>query len=155
MKFLIILSSLIISLAHGELGVGAVFPSPAANGVAGNMPATKGKVVLYDFWASWCMPCRQALPAYEQLYQKYHAKGLEIIAVGIEGNGDAQKFVGKLKLSYPVVVDAKQKFVALVAPESMPTSFLVGKNGKVLSVHSGFKSSTVKELDAAIAAALN
>lgn len=144
------------SLASADMKVGDAFPSPAAHGVPGKLPATKDKVVLYDFWASWCGPCRAALPSYEALYRKYHGRGLEIIAVGTDTDAAAAgKFVGKLSLSFPVVTDTKQSFVALVAPPSMPTSYLVGKDGKVLSVHRGFRGSkSVAELTAAIEAAL-
>ena len=124
---------------QADVQAGDLFPSPTANGVAGNLPKTEGKVVLYDFWASWCAPCRAAMPAYETLYQKYHKQGFEIIAVGTdEDAGAAKTFISGLKLSFPVVVDTKQKFVALVAPGTMPTAYLVGKNNKVLSVHPGF-----------------
>lgn len=135
---------------------GDVFPSPSANGVAGNLPATKGKVVLYDFWASWCAPCRVALPGYQKIYQKYRADGFEVIAVGTDESPDAAtKFTKGLKLSFPVVADSGQKFVALVGPTTMPTAYLVGKDGKVISVHKGFHGDkSINELSTAIEAAL-
>jgi thiol-disulfide isomerase/thioredoxin len=142
--------------AAAEMKVGDVFPLPSAHGVAGKLPATKGRVVLYDFWASWCGPCRAALPSYEKLYRKYHARGLEIIAVGTETDATAAgKFVGKLSLSFPVVTDTKQAFVTLVGPSTMPTSYLVGRDGRVVSVHKGFRGAkSVEELTAAIEVAL-
>ena len=162
MKFqtLVSLSALLIiagaTPAPAGMKLGDVFPLPSAHGVAGKLPATKGKVVLYDFWASWCGPCRAALPSYEALYRKYHDRGLEIIAIGTETDAAAAaKFVGKLSLSFPVVTDTKQAFVALVAPSTMPTSYLVGRDGRLLSVHKGFRGAkSVEELAAAIEAAL-
>lgn len=145
------------SVASAEMKTGDAFPSPAAHGVGGQLPATKGRVVLYDFWASWCAPCRAALPSYEALYKKYHSRGLEIIAIGTDTDAAAAgKFVGKLALSFPVVADTKQAFVALVAPPTMPTSYLVGRDGRVRSVHRGFHGAkSVEELSTAIEAALN
>ena len=145
-----------LATAFAGVGTGEVFPLPAAHGVTGNLPNTKGKVVLYDFWASWCGPCRAAMPSYEGLYKKYHAKGFEIIAVGTDDNAEAaRKFVGKLTLSYPVVADTKQEFVGLVSPPTMPTAYLVGRDGKVILVHKGFQGqTTVDELSKAIEAAL-
>ena len=147
-----------VTAAAAVAGVnsGDVFPDPSAHGVVGKLPAVKGKVVLYDFWASWCAPCRAALPGYEKLYQQFHAQGFEVIAIGTDTDAAAAKaFVGKLKLSFPVVADVGQKHVELVAPPTMPTAYLVGRDGKVVSVHEGFHGAkSLKKLEAAIAAAL-
>lgn len=147
--------SLLVPVTAG-LKPGDVFPSPVAHGVSGKLPTTRGKVVLYDFWASWCAPCRAALPAYETIYQKYHGRGFEVIAVGTDTKADAaQKFTRGLKLSFPVVADTGQKFVSVVSPSTMPTAYLVGKDGKVISIHSGFHGDkSLKELSSAIEAAL-
>lgn len=149
--FLVSLATVTAAVKQGD-----VFPSPAAHGVSGKLPATKGKVVLYDFWASWCAPCRAALPGYEKIYQKYRSMGFEVIAVGTDDNAEAaKKFTNGLKLSFPVVADTGQKFVALVSPSSMPTAYLVGKDDKVISVHKGFHGEkSINELSAAIEAAL-
>ena len=150
--------SLIASLGAATAAVkpGDLFPSPAAHGVSGKLPATQGKVVLYDFWASWCAPCRVALPAYEKLYQKYHAKGFEVIAVGTDDKPEAAaKFTNGLKLSFPVVADTSQKFVTQVSPATMPTAYLVGKDGKVISELKGFHGEkSISALSSAIEAAL-
>ena len=147
-----------VTAAAAVAGVnsGDVFPDPSAHGVVGKLPTVKGKVVLYDFWASWCAPCRAALPGYEKLYQQFNAQGFEVIAIGTDTDAAAAKaFVGQLKLSFPVVADVGQKHVELVAPPTMPTAYLVGRDGKVVSVHEGFHGAkSLKKLEAAIAAAL-
>lgn len=141
--------------AQAQIVQGAAFPSPASSGVTGKMPATKGKVVLYDFWASWCLPCRKSFPEYTKLYQKYKGKGLVVVAVGTDKNpADSAKFLKGLKPTFPVVFDHSQKFVAKVRPSGMPTAYLVGKDGRVIHVHKGFDSKTIKDLEKRIEAAL-
>ncbi|MEJ6578559.1 MAG: redoxin family protein [Akkermansiaceae bacterium] len=141
--------------AQAQIVQGAAFPSPASSGVTGKMPATKGKVVLYDFWASWCLPCRKSFPEYTKLYQKYKGKGLVVVAVGTDKNpADSAKFLKGLKPMFPVVFDHSQKFVAKVRPSGMPTAYLVGKDGRVIHVHKGFDSKTIKDLEKRIEAAL-
>lgn len=145
-----------ISISHAQVTQGSAFPNPKSYGITGTMPATKGKVVLYDFWASWCAPCRQAFPAYEKLYQKYKKRGLIIVGVGTDQKpADSAKFLKGLKTTFPVVLDHTQKFVAKVRPKGMPTAYLVGKNGRVVHIHTGFRGSkTIKALEAQIEAAL-
>jgi len=159
MKNLIIcfLSSLVIfSTSHAQLTEGSAFPNPKSYGVTGKIPVTKGKVVLYDFWASWCAPCRQAFPAYEKLYQKYKKRGLIIVGIGTDKKpADSAKFLKGLNNTFPVVLDHTQKFVSKVRPKGMPTAYLVGKNGRIIHIHTGFHGNkTIKALEAQIAAAL-
>lgn len=157
-KQVVSLLSLISSfaLSHGQATKGTPFPNPKAFGVTGTMPATKGKVVLYDFWASWCGPCRQAFPVYESLYQKYKERGFLVVGVGTDKKpADSAKFLDGLKTTFPVVLDHSQKLVAKVRPKGMPTAYLVGKNGIIIDVHTGFRGKkTIKTLEAQIEAAL-
>jgi thiol-disulfide isomerase/thioredoxin len=152
------LLSLLLSftMSHGQATKGTAFPDPKPFGLTGTMPATKGKVVLYDFWASWCGPCRQAFPAYEKVYQKYKSRGFLIVAVGTDKKpADSAKFLKGLKTTFPVVLDHSQKFVAKVRPKGMPTAYLVGKDGVIIDVHAGFHGKkTIKTLEAQIEAAL-
>jgi cytochrome c biogenesis protein CcmG/thiol:disulfide interchange protein DsbE len=145
-----------ISTSHAQLAKGSTFPNPKSFGVTGEMPATNGKVVLYDFWASWCAPCRQAFPAYEKLYQKYKKNGLIVVGVGTDKKPtDSEKFLKGLKTTFPVVFDHTQKIVAKVRSKGMPTAYLVGKNGRIIHIHTGFRGNkTIKNLEAQIAAAL-
>jgi thiol-disulfide isomerase/thioredoxin len=141
--------------SQAQIAKGNPFPAPSSYGVTGKMPDTKGKVVLYDFWASWCAPCRKAFPAYEKLYRKYAKQGFVVVAVGTDKKPtDSARFLKGLKYSFPVVFDHSQRFVAKIRPSSMPTAYLVGKDGKVIHIHTGFKSSTTKTLEAQIKAAL-
>jgi peroxiredoxin len=96
------------------------------------------------------------LPGYETIYQKYHKRGFEIIAIGTDTKVEAaKKFTHGLRLSFPVVADTEQKFVSLVRPSTMPTAYLVGRDGKVISVHLGFHGDkSLRDLSEAIESAL-
>ncbi|MDG1365321.1 MAG: TlpA disulfide reductase family protein [Akkermansiaceae bacterium] len=148
--FLIALVSL--STSGAEVTKGSTFPSPKTFGVTGEIPTTINKVVLYDFWASWCQPCRQAFPAYDMLYKKYKDQGLIVVGVGTDKESkDSAGFLKRFPPSFPVIFDHSQRFVAKVRPKGMPAAYLVGKDGKVVFIHAGFRGAkTVKILEAQI-----
>ncbi|OHE87486.1 MAG: hypothetical protein A3G75_10415, partial [Verrucomicrobia bacterium RIFCSPLOWO2_12_FULL_64_8] len=126
--------------AHGEIKAGDPFPSLAAAGLEGGpLPATEGKVVLIDFWASWCAPCKTSFPAYARLEADYAARGLVIVAVSVDENPAAyEAFVKKLKPPFATLRDKAQQLVREVKVPAMPTCYLVGRDGKVRLVHQGY-----------------
>ncbi len=137
------------SRAQAQIKPGDQFPSLGAAGLTGAaLPEIAGKVVLVDFCASWCAPCRASFPVYTKLQSEYAAKGLVILAVSVDEHpSDYLAMVKKLHPGFVVVNDAGQKLVGSVQPDSMPTSYLLDRTGKVLSVHVGYHSgSTEKEL---------
>src|SRR4051812_14615717 len=69
------------ALLAGEVSVGSKFPDLSKFQLEGKVPSTSGKVVLVDFWASWCGPCRESFPQFDALYKKYHGQGFEVVAV--------------------------------------------------------------------------
>lgn len=138
-----------IARAAAPIQVGDMFPSLSAAGLTGAaVPELAGKVVLVDFCASWCAPCRASFPVYTRLQAEYAAQGLAIVAVSVdERPSDYAGMVKKLHPGFVVLNDAGQKLVGLVQPGVMPTSYLLDRAGKVLAVHSGYHSgSTEKEL---------
>ena len=129
------------SPAAAGLKAGDAFPEPRAAGLEGDWPADlKGKVVLVDFWASWCGPCKQSFPVMEELRKKYGPRGLVIIAISVDQNKkDMADFLKRSPVSFTVVRDAGQKLVTQVDVASMPTSFLLDRQGKVRFIHTGFR----------------
>ena len=124
---------------HADVPAGAAFPALASAGLAGDVPATAGKVVLVDFWASWCRPCKTSFPAYARLHAAYATRGLVIVAVSVDEDPVAYAaFVKKLAPPFATVRDATQQLVRAVNVPTMPTSYLVGSDGKVRHVHAGF-----------------
>lgn len=98
-----------------------------------------GKVVLIDFWASWCAPCRAANPYIQQLYKKYKAKGFEVFAVSLDVKKDAWlKAVKKDKLTYTQVIDSggwNSKVAERYFVDQLPTNFLLDKTGKIVAIN--------------------
>jgi thiol-disulfide isomerase/thioredoxin len=106
----------------------------------GKLPAKlKGQIILLDFWASWCGPCKASFPAMEDLHKRYGNSGFTIVAVSVDDNRqDMERFVKSTRVSFAVVRDAAQKLVAFADVSAMPTSFIIDRTGKVRFVHRGF-----------------
>jgi len=139
-----------------QVAPGGALPPLAAAGLAGDVPDTGGKVVLVDFWASWCAPCKASFPAYARLDAAYAARGLVIIAVSVDESASAYAaFVARQKPPFATLRDPKQKLVAQVQVPTMPTSYLVDRAGRVRFMHPGFHGEqTERELRGEIEALL-
>lgn len=144
--------------AHAELGPGDSFPSLAdAQLGEGVLPVTRGRVVLVDFWASWCGPCKASFPAFARLHADYAARGLVIVAVSVDEKPAAYRvFVDKWRPPFAVLRDERQNLVRAVKVPAMPTSYLLDRAGRVRFVHAGFHGdATEQELRRQIEALLN
>ncbi|MBM3841857.1 MAG: TlpA family protein disulfide reductase [Verrucomicrobia bacterium] len=116
------------------------------------LPEPAGRIVLVDFWASWCGPCKASFPVLDQLHRDYGAKGLVVVGVGVdEKPAAAADFVRRLAPGFTVVHDRAQRLVKAVAVPTMPTSYLLGRDGRVRFVHRGFHGErSARELRAQI-----
>ncbi|MEY3014814.1 MAG: hypothetical protein RIT45_3549 [Pseudomonadota bacterium] len=127
----------------------------ALDGKAFDLAAAKGKVVLVDFWATWCEPCKVSLPRYVALQKKYAERGLEIVAVSVDEEAEnLRRFVREKGVALTVLHDAGGKFAERWEPPKMPTAYLVGKDGKITWVHAGFAEGDEAKVEAAIVRAL-
>jgi thiol-disulfide isomerase/thioredoxin len=127
-------------VADAQVGTGDLFPELSSASLAGgNLPQTKGRVVLVDFWASWCPPCKASFPALARLHSEFAERGLVIVGVSVDEKQTAyDAFVKKMQPTFPVVRDPEQKLVREVKVPTMPTSYIIGRDGRVRVVHSGF-----------------
>jgi thiol-disulfide isomerase/thioredoxin len=118
------------------------------NGDTVNLQALSGKVVIVDFWASWCKPCKEEMPYFIGLYEKYKENGLVIIAVNLDENKEKLTgFIEKLgtEVPYYIIHDKESKIAGDYKIETMPTSFVIDKKGIIRYKHEGFENS-FKEL---------
>ena len=112
----------------------------------------RGKVVLVDFWASWCGPCRESLPQYQKLYTELSRDDFEIVAVNLDEElADAKKFLAAHPVTYPVVLDPAGDVPKSFGLIGMPTSYLVDRNGVVRLRNQSFKPQDIDTLRAEIA----
>lgn len=103
-----------------------------------NLSSYRGKIVLVDFWASWCGPCRTANPKVVKLYNKYKGQGFEVFGVALDAKkSDWLRAVSRDKITYTQVIDKaawNSKFAETFGVNQIPTSFLLDKSGKIVAV---------------------
>jgi peroxiredoxin len=129
------------------------FSAPTLAGSSLRLSSLKGKVVLLDFWASWCEPCKKELPILSKMAPRLKAKGIEIVAVNIDE--DRQKAVDFLRthgLQLTVVADPGKAIVGRWEPPKMPSSFAIDKAGVVRAVNSGFEPGDEAKIEAQLTA---
>ncbi len=113
-----------------------------------------GKVVLIDFWASWCPPCREEMPALIDFYDSHKNSKFQLIAVNIDDKEEnMQSFLDNLfpEPEFPIIADNKQKIPPLFNIEAMPTTIFIDKKGKIRFWHNGFQKSYVNDFNSELA----
>ncbi|MFA6286262.1 MAG: TlpA disulfide reductase family protein [Opitutaceae bacterium] len=126
-------------VARAEVKVGAPFPELATFTLEGTLPAREGRVVLIDFWATWCSPCKASFPFYSALQTELAPRGFTLVAVSVDKKaGPYEDFVKRFKPAFTTVRDGEQKLVASAQPPAMPTCYLLDRRGVLRLVHSGF-----------------
>lgn len=125
---------------------GDAFPNLTLFGLEGTVPDIQGKVVLVDFFASWCDPCKASFPVMQELHQKYADKGLVIIAINVDkSQANMDDFLKSHPASFVILRDAGNKLVSQVKIPTMPSSFLLDRNDKIHAFHRGFKGEETRK----------
>lgn len=115
----------------------------------------RGEVVMINFWASWCGPCRQEMPLLDQLYGKYNPMGFTLFGVNVEEDSQAAKsMLSDLGVDFPILFDTENQVSEDYDVDAMPTTVIVDRNGKVHFVHRGYKPGDELHYQNAIRAAL-
>ena len=100
----------------------------------------RGQVVLINFWASWCGPCRQEMPLLDRLHHRYEDTGFAVLGINVEGEAaPAQEIVDKTKVTFPILIDEGQAVSELYNLEAMPSTVVVDRDGIVRYIHRGYK----------------
>ncbi len=141
-KALVVMALVVSSTAFAGVGKGQRAPEfslPSLKGPAVSLASHKGQVVLIDFWAQWCEPCKKELPQLEKLSREYAARGVVVLAVNIDKQRDnAERMAKQLGLTLDVLLDPAGSVAGSYDLPKMPTSFVVDKKGIVRYVNEGF-----------------
>jgi peroxiredoxin len=151
---LLVIGFILVVAMRGVSAAGAVKPGDLAPGLrlqAGDgkvvsLSDYKGRVVLIDFWASWCGPCRLAFPAINDLHVELRDRGFEAIAINLdEQRKDADRFLADRPHALTVLFDPKGGSATSFGLGGMPSSFVVDREGRVRFAHTGFTPATLNE----------
>jgi thiol-disulfide isomerase/thioredoxin len=144
--------------AQAGLAIGQpapLFELPSEQPTSLVLQQLRGQVVYLDFWASWCGPCRQSFPWMAEMHRRHAAQGLAVVAVNLDTRmADAQAFLKSVPAPFRIAYDPKGQTPREYAIKAMPTSLLIGRDGRVRLIHAGFRPSDTAALEAAILEAL-
>jgi len=135
--------SVCAAVALAAVAPSGVAPDFALRTVEGpnlRLKEQRGQVVLVNFWATWCGPCRVEMPHLNRLYEKYRTSGFQLLGVNIdEDPRQAAGLASKLGLRFPVLFDTDKKVSRLYDVSAMPSTVLVDRDGKVRFIHRGYR----------------
>ena len=116
------------------------FALKSATGENLRLSEYRGDVVMINFWATWCGPCRQEMPLLDELYNRYQRVGFNLLGVNIDDDSSrAMKMATELGVSFPVLFDSRKEVSKLYEVNAMPVTVLVDREGNVRHVHLGYK----------------
>jgi peroxiredoxin len=143
-----------IATSVNALELGQPAPDFTLKSMAGtNLKLTeqRGKIIVINFWASWCGPCRKEMPVLQKFYDKYQDLGVSVWGVNVEQENQAGRdFLADLNLSFPILFDASNTISAMYQVEAMPTTVIVDRDGLVRYAFKGYKSGYEKKYAKAI-----
>lgn len=136
-----------VMLAAGFFAVNACadaapdFTLPSSTGENVRLAEQRGQVVMLNFWASWCGPCRKEMPLLDEMSKRYSAAGFVLYGVNVEeDNTDAKKLIKELGVSFPILYDTESKASSLYNVDAMPTTVVIDKKGEIRFVNRGYKA---------------
>jgi thiol-disulfide isomerase/thioredoxin len=146
------------AFATGSPGARSLAPNftlPTSSGTV-SLHDLRGKVVFVDFWASWCMPCRQSFPWMSGMSDRYSADGLVIVSINLDKNREAaDAFLQQFPAPFTVAFDSAGKTAVAFHVEAMPSSFIVSRTGNIVYSHAGFQPKEADRVETQIKEALS
>jgi peroxiredoxin len=116
------------------------FTLKSREGVNIKLSELRGQVVMVNFWASWCGPCRQEMPILQQLYDRYLSLGFSLLGVNVdEQKGAADMVLSDIPVSFPVLYDDRGKVSKAYQVKAMPSTFIIDRDGRIRYLHKGYK----------------
>jgi cytochrome c biogenesis protein CcmG/thiol:disulfide interchange protein DsbE len=136
---MIVALAVLTGVAYGQSKKAADFELKTSDGKIVQLSQLKGKVVLLNFWATWCGPCRKEIPDFLEVYEQYKGKGFEIVGVSLDEDGWSvvNPFVKQYKINYPIVMGDGKVVKAFGSFQYIPTTFLIDKQGNIVHTFTG------------------
>lgn len=129
------------SLVGASASLAPTFALPSRGGDTVTLDKLKGQVVMINFWASWCGPCRTEMPLLDQMYKRYSSLGFTLLGVNVESDTkDAEKLLQQMPVSFPVLFDKENKVSKLYEVNAMPSTVFIDRKGNVRYLHRGYKN---------------
>src|SRR3982751_2378772 len=136
------LVAVVAASASSAIAPGTAAPDFTLRAIAGSnlrLKEQRGRVVMVNFWATWCAPCRQEMPHLNRLYDKYRGAGFVLLGVNVdEDNSKAAEVVAKLGVTFPILLDTEKNVSKLYDVSTMPSTMIIDREGKVRYVHRGY-----------------
>jgi peroxiredoxin len=137
----------------GQSAAAPAFDLPNLAGGKTSLASFKGKVVVVDFWATWCGPCKFEIPGFIEMYSTYRARGFQVVGIAVDDPVPAlQRYAAQMKMNYPILVGQGRDDVLAAFPPmpGLPTTFIIDRAGRICSSHTGLteRETFEKEIEA-------
>ena len=129
-----------VAVAGSSSGPAPDFSLQSLDGSTVRLSDLKGQVVLINFWATWCAPCREEMPLLDAIYQKYNRLGVELLGINVEDDASgAQEYLNETPVTFPILFDPDGRVSKQYQVKAMPSTILVDRQGNVRHIHYGYK----------------
>lgn len=136
-----------VQIAEAKAPTAADFDLPRLEGGTFRLSDHRGQVILLDFWATWCPPCRMSIPHLIKVYEKYKGQGILVVGIALDQGGTeaVEKFVDAFKIPYPILLGNPDVVARYGNFQGIPVSFLINQQGEIVERYSGFRPRQVYE----------